>query len=80
MDCVLNQVIVNCIACPVNIDNCCCCSTRVVEHSNQVCFFRLDINKDNVLSIHEFVVGYSALNKAPNEFWRARRVPCAAPS
>ena len=36
MECILNQVIVNCIACPV-IDNCCCCSNRIVEHSKQVC-------------------------------------------
>ena len=36
MKCILNQVIVNCIACPV-IDNCCCCSNRIVEHSKQVC-------------------------------------------
>ena len=36
MDCILNQVIVNYIACPV-IDNCCCCSNRFVEHSKQVC-------------------------------------------
>ena len=34
MDCILNQVIVNCIACPV-IDNCCCCSNELLNTQNK---------------------------------------------